>query len=69
MVVPAAKPATMPVLPMLPMPVWLLLQLPPLVVLLRVVVLPSHSAAVPLMAAGDVLTVTVAVVRQPPLNA
>jgi hypothetical protein len=42
---------------------------PPLVVEDNVVVLPTHTAAVPEIAAGTGLTVTVAMALQPALNA
>src|SRR3569833_1461543 len=42
-----------------------LLQLPPVVVSLSVVVEPTHNTGVPVITAGDVFTVTVAVLVQP----
>jgi hypothetical protein len=44
----------------------LLLQVPPEVALLRVLVAPTQMLVVPELAAGPVLTVTVAVEAQPP---
>jgi hypothetical protein len=46
----------------------LLLHVPPPVVLLSVVVYPTHSTAEPVRAAGNVFTVTVAVVKHPVNN-
>src|ERR1700733_9623913 len=47
----------------------LLLHVPPLVPLVKFVVEPTHTAAVPLIAAGTLLTVTAAVAIQPVDNA
>lgn len=52
--------------PAVAMPVALLLQVPPVVALLSVVVVPAHNTLVPVMAAGDVLTVTVATATHKP---
>ena len=45
--VPATKPDTIPVLPIVATVVLLLLQLPPLAVLLSVVLEPAHTLSVP----------------------
>ena len=42
-----------------------LLHTPPVLVVLRVVVLPTHTCGVPVMALGNALTVMVVVVIQP----
>ena len=60
--VPAATPVTMPVLPTVALVTALLLQVPPLVALASVVVLPMQVNAVPVIAAGLGLTVTTLVV-------
>ena len=63
---PAAPPLTIPdTIPTVACTVLLLLQLPPPVVSDKVVVEPTHTTGVPLIAAGTGLTVTVAVVKQP----
>lgn len=49
-------------------PALLLLHVPPVVVLLSVVAEPTHTAAVPVMAAGSALIVTVTVLAQPVPN-
>jgi len=54
--------------PTVAVPVLLLLQVPPLVLHVSVVVLPSHTAAVPLIAAGELFTTIVSVVKQPALR-
>ena len=60
---PALKPLTTPVLaPMVPTAVLLLLQAPIPPGLLRVLVNPLQTLAVPVIAAGDPLTTNVAVV-------
>ena len=65
--VPAETPVTMPVPePIVAIPVAPLVQLPPAVPSVRVVVLPVHTDNVPPIATGAVFTVTVVVTRQPP---
>ena len=51
--------------PTVPVAVMLLLHVPPAGVPLRVVVLLTHTASVPLIAVGSGFTVTTAVARQP----
>jgi hypothetical protein len=64
--VPALKPDTKPLSePTMATTVLLLLQMPPAVEVLRVVVLPTHTAVMPVIAAGSGLTVIIVVVRQP----
>ena len=64
--VPADTPDMMPVpVPILAIAVALLLQLPPVVPSVSVVVKPTHTALDPAMAAGNGLTVTVAVEKHP----
>jgi hypothetical protein len=60
---PALTPVTTPVLVTVAIPVLLLLQvpLPPL----RAVVAAWHKSAVPVMAAGNAVTVTTVVLKQP----
>ena len=60
--VPAATPVNIPVLPTVALVTALLLQLPPLVALASVVVLPMQVNAVPVIEAGLGLTVTTLVV-------
>ncbi len=63
--VPALMPRTMPVVaPMLAMPVLLLLQVPP-PLLVNVSVAPAQTVAEPLMAAGADTTLAVVVVTLP----
>ena len=51
--VPAVTPVTMPeLLPTVAIPVLLLLQEPPVVLSLKVVVAPTHTVVVPVIAAG-----------------
>jgi hypothetical protein len=65
-VVPDAMPYTMPeMLPIVAIDVLLLLHLPPLVASVRVELLPWHKAVVPLIAAGEGFTETVAVTVHP----
>lgn len=45
--------------------VLLLLHAPPVVASVSVIVAPTHTLLLPVIAAGEVLTVTVAVVAQP----
>ncbi len=60
---PAVSPLTTPVEePMVATDMLLLLQLPPVVASDNVVVLPTHTAAVPVMPAGSGFTVATAVV-------
>ncbi len=60
---PAATPVTMPVpLPTVALVTALLVQLPPVVALLSVVVAPIHANVVPVIVAGLGLTVTTLVV-------
>lgn len=64
--VPAIMPVTMPVVEPMSALVLLLLQVPPVVASVNVVVPPaSQTVAVPAMAAGAVFTVMVMVVVQP----
>jgi len=56
--VPAATPVTIPVLPMVATDVLLLLQVPP-PGHASVVVLATHTAAVPVIASGAAFTVTI----------
>lgn len=65
-VVPATMPVTMPVKdPIVAFAVMLLLQVPPAIGLLSVVVPPGHTLAVPVMAGGGGITVTAVVIAQP----
>jgi hypothetical protein len=66
--VPAAIPVTTPVVLIVAVNALLLVHVPPVVVLARVVVLPSHTAWVPVIVAGKAFTVIVADVSQPVLN-
>ncbi len=64
--VPAAMPVTMPVEePIVAIVVVLLLHVPPAIGLLSAVVPPGHTLAVPVMAGGGGITVTVVVIAQP----
>jgi hypothetical protein len=64
-VVPDASPLTTPLLiPIVATVVLLLLQVPPVVLLLKVAVSPSHTLAVPVIAAGNGLTVIFLIARQ-----
>jgi hypothetical protein len=66
--VPAATPHAVPAeLPMVATDVLLLLHVPPAVASLRVVQVPAHMVVVPMIAAGNGLTVATIVVVQPPL--
>jgi hypothetical protein len=58
----AATPVTMPVALTVAFVVLLLIQLPPVVVVLNAVVAPTHTIGVPVIAAGVALTVTTLVV-------
>jgi len=63
---PADTPVMIPVvLPAVASVVLLLLQVPPVVALLSVVVRPAHTLVVPLIAAGSGLTVNAVVMLQP----
>lgn len=63
---PAATPVTTPLLvPTVASVTLLLVQVPVPVAFVNVVVNPTHTLAVPLMDAGNGLTVTAAVVKQP----
>lgn len=65
-VVPGAMPATVPVLaPIVPIAAVLLLQVPPAVLLPRVVVWPWHTSGMPLIVPGTALIVIVVVFWQP----
>ena len=64
--VPGVMPVTTPVPDTVAMAVLELLQATGLVVVLSVVVLPTHTVAVPVIAVGTGVTVTTAVVTQPP---
>ena len=67
--VPAATPVTTPVdAPTVAWLVLLLLQLPPEGVLFNVVVAPTQTLAVPVIAIGCALTVTGCVTKHPPVN-
>ena len=60
--VPAVMPDTIPVpAPIVATAVLLLLQVPPVLVVLRVVVCPTHALVLPVMAAGSGFTVATAV--------
>lgn len=66
---PTLIPETMPVEdPTTAIAVELLLHVPPGVLLLSVVVLPLHTSVVPVIAAGNGFTVTVAVVKPVPIS-
>jgi hypothetical protein len=65
---PEARPDTIPLRdPIVATARALLLHEPPVVVLLNVVVLPTHTLVVPVIAAGSAFTVTIAVMLQPVL--
>jgi hypothetical protein len=64
-VTPGVRALTIPVLPTVATAVALLLQVPPPVASDSVVVAPAHTAAVPIIAAGVEITVTVVVAVQP----
>ena len=65
-VVPAAMPATVPVVaPMVPTAAVLLVQVPPPVLLPNVVDWPAHTSGIPLIVPGTALTVIVVVFWQP----
>ena len=67
--VPADTPVTIPVEePTVATPKVLLIQRPPGVLLLRVVVLPTHTVVEPLIADGAAVTVTTVVAIQPVLK-
>jgi len=64
---PTLAPYTTPVvLPTTAIEVLLLLQVPPLTGCPSVVVVPTHAPGVPVMGAGEPLTVTVVTALQPP---
>jgi hypothetical protein len=63
--VPAPPPVTTPVLLTVAIPGALLLQLPPGVASASVVVVPTQIPRLPVIKAGDMFTVTVAVLIQP----
>ena len=63
--VPADTPVTTPVLPTAARLVLLLLQVPPVEASVKAVVKPTHTLAVPVIAAGKGLTVTGVVIIQP----
>lgn len=64
--VPDATPVSMPdALPASALAVLPLIHVPPIVVLLRVVLEPSHTTGVPEIAAGIAFTVTAVVAWQP----
>ncbi len=65
--VPADTPDTTPPVPAVAIEVLLLLQVPPDVVLARVVLRPVHMVAVPVIEAGSGFTVAVTVEKQPRL--
>lgn len=62
---PEATPVTIPEVPTVANAVLLLLQVPPLVASVSVVVDPAQTMAVPPMAAGSGFTVTIEVVIHP----
>ncbi len=64
-VVPATSPLTTPALLIVAAVGLVLLHTPPVLVVLSVVVLPTHTCGVPVMALGSALTVIVVVVIQP----
>ena len=64
---PATRPASIPdELPIVPTEMLLLLHEPPVTELLKVVAAPAQTLAVPVIAAGDGVTVSIAVEKQPP---
>ncbi len=64
--VPALTPVTVPdALPTVAFAVLLLLHVPPLVAFAKVVVLPVHVTAVPVITAGIAFTVTSRVLKHP----
>ena len=63
--VPSDIPVNVPEVLMLPVAILLLLHDPPVVSLLKVVVAPSHTKAMPVMAAGSAFMVSMAVLKQP----
>jgi hypothetical protein len=66
---PALTPVTMPLASTLAIPLLLLDQLPPVVLLVYVVVEPTHILVTPPdIAAGDWFTVSSDIVRQPPVS-
>ena len=66
--VPAVPPITVPVAPTVAIPVELLLHVPPLVASSNAVVAPIHKLVVPVIVAGDALTVIILVTVQPEPN-
>ena len=64
-VVPAAIPVTTPVASMVPAAVLLLVHVPPAVVFASAVVWPIQTVGVPVMIAGDAITVTTTDAEQP----
>ena len=67
--VPAATPDTTPVVEFtVAVPVAPLVHVPPVGEQLNVVVDPAHTASVPVIAPGDVFTVTARVAKQPPAS-
>ena len=67
--VPVATPVTIPVVaPTVAVAVLLLLQPPPVVASLSVVVAPMHTTAVPVITPGNGFTVTAAVIVHPVPN-
>jgi hypothetical protein len=64
-VVPLDTPITRPAELTVAMPVALLLHVPPIGLLIRFVVLPSHTSCVPVITAGSAFTFIVAVRMQP----
>ena len=66
MAVPAPIPVKLPEVSIVAVPVpATTLQIPPVVPSAKVMVLPVHNVADPVMAAGATLTVTVSLVKQP----
>ena len=63
--IPVATPVTTPVVPMVALAGMLLLQMPPAVGSLNVIVEPTHTAGVPVMSDGSGLTVIGKVAEQP----
>lgn len=62
---PALIPVSVPLASMVPTAVLLLLHVPLVVVLLSVVLLPLHTVAVPVIAAGNAFTVTATLASGP----
>lgn len=64
--VPAATPVNTPLVePIVPTAILLLLQLPPVIPSINVIVLPEHTVVGPVIGPGAGFTVTVVVTKQP----